>query len=172
MRLAYPPSALLADYLRAAAGLLPIAAILAMARPGIAPAAVLAGLAALFLVFGIRTALRQVTRVDLSDAQVRVSGPRAATIAWPELDRLKLAYYSTRRDRGSGWLQLELRAGHSALRLDSRIDGFDVLVERAARAAAARDLLLDPATAANLRALGIAAAAGEPIAREARGGSA
>ncbi len=52
---------------------------------------------------------------------------------------MKLAYYSTRRDRRDGWMQLELRAGASTIRLDSRIDGFAELVERAALAAAARD---------------------------------
>ena len=46
---------------------------------------------------------------------------------------MKLAYYSTRRDRKSGWMQLELGAGGARVRLDSRIAGFDRLVRRAAR---------------------------------------
>ncbi len=56
-------------------------------------------------------------------------------------------------------MQLELRAGRSVLRFDSRIEGFAMLVERAARAAARRGLSLDAATAANLRSLGIGAPA-------------
>ena len=48
---------------------------------------------------------------------------------------MKLAYYSTRRDRRDGWMQLDLRSGWSSVRLDSRIEGFAELVERAARAA-------------------------------------
>ena len=84
------------------------------------------------------------------------SGPLAASIRWDELDGIKLAYYSTRRDRRDGWMQLELRAGGSRIRLDSRIDGFAELVERAARAADARGLEPSAATAANLEALGIA----------------
>jgi hypothetical protein len=75
---------------------------------------------------------------------------------------LKLAYYSTRRDRRDGWMQLELRAGASTIRFDSRIDGFNQLVERAALAAAARGVELSAATAGNLEALGI----GRPVYRD------
>jgi hypothetical protein len=165
-RLAYPASALAADYLRAAAGLVPITAILATVRVGGVAAAVLGGLAILFFLFGVRTALCQTTRIELGDAAVRATGPLAASIAWSELDALRLAHYSTRRDKSGGWLQLELRAGRSALRLDSRIDGFALLVERAARAATARGLALDRATAANLSALGAAALAARPVTPE------
>jgi len=52
-------------------------------------------------------------------------------------------------------MQLELRAGSSKLRLDSRLEGFTKVVEASARAAEARGLRLGPATEANLRALGI-----------------
>ena len=54
-------------------------------------------------------------------------------------------------------MQLELRAGRARISLDSRLDGFDRLVSRAALAAARRDLALTDATAANLQALGIRA---------------
>ena len=166
-RLAYPGSVMLGDYLRAAAGLAPTMAILATVRVSVTTAAVLAGALALFLCFGIRTALRHATRVELSEAVLCVSGPLARSILWSELDRIKLAYYTIRRDRGGGWMQLELRAGRSVLRLDSRIEGFASLVERAARAAAARGLPLDSATAANLRSLG-----GAPVIVEPRPGAA
>ncbi len=158
-RLAYSGSTMVGDYLRAAAGLVPTAAILATTRVSVTAAAILAGVAALFLCFGIRTALRHGTRVELSEAVLRTLGLRARSIFWSELDGIKLAYYSIRRDRGGGWMQLELRAGRSVLRFDSRIEGFAVLVERAARAAARRGLSLDAATAANLRSLGIGAPA-------------
>jgi hypothetical protein len=154
-RHAYPSSAMIGDYLRAAAGFVPAAAILAIAPVGAAAAAILGGLAALFSVFGIRTALRHGTRVEMTEAGLSAAGPMAAAIRWAELDRMKLAYYSTRRDRRDGWMQLELRSGWSTIRIDSRIDGFAELVERAAGAAELRGLDLNAATAANLEALGI-----------------
>jgi hypothetical protein len=171
-RHAYPGSAMLADYLRAAAGFVPTSTILATVRVSVAAGAILAGIAALFLLFGIRTALRHRTIIEASDTAIRASGPFAASFAWSELDRLKLAYYSARRDRRDGWLQLELGAGRSVLRLDSRIDGFAALVERASRAAAARGLPFDAATTANLTALARNAPADRPAIREARGGAA
>ncbi len=152
---AYPNAAMLGDYLRAAAGLVPAVAILAAAPVGAIAATILAGLAALFLLFGIRTALRHGTRVEITDMGLRASGPLRAVVAWAELDGMRLAYYSTSRDRRDGWMQLTLRSGRSTLRLDSRIDGFAELVARAARAARARGLALNAATAANLEALGI-----------------
>ncbi len=151
----YPASAMIGDYARAAAGLVPTLAILAIAPAGPVAGALLAGLAALFGWFGLRTALRHATHIEATEAGLTVSGPLGATIRWADLDALKLAYYSTRRDRRDGWMQLELRDGHSTVRLDSRIEGFNELVERSARAAALRGLQLGPATAANLEALGI-----------------
>jgi hypothetical protein len=52
-------------------------------------------------------------------------------------------------------MQLEIGAGRARVKLDSRIDGFDRLVRRAAKVADARGVALDDATAANLQALGI-----------------
>jgi hypothetical protein len=151
----YPGSAMIGDYLRAAAGLVPIALILAFARVGAVAAAILAGLVLLFAVFGLRTALRHRSRIDMTENELRASGLLGATIRWTDLDSVKLAYYSTRRDRRNGWMQLELRAGPSVIRIDSRIGGFDQLVRRSALAASARHLVLNPVTVANLGALGI-----------------
>jgi hypothetical protein len=154
-RFSYPASAMLGDYLRAAAGLVPSLLILATVPLGSVAAIVLAGFAAIFGVFAIRTALRHGTTLEDSDGELRAIGLRPATLAWDQIDRMKLAYYSTRRDRKSGWMQLELGAGRSRLSLDSRVDGFDRLVRHAALAAAERDLELSEATATNLEALGI-----------------
>lgn len=164
---AYPHSAMFGDYCRAAAGFVPAAAILATARLGPVAYSLIGALAALFLVFGVKTWLRQATRLEMTEAQLRAAGPLGATIPWAGLDRLKLAFYSTRRDRRDGWMQLELRAGRANLSVDSRIAGFEALVERAARAAAARRLELSAATLANLQSLGItvpAAALGTEVA--------
>ena len=155
-RHAYPTSAMIGDYLRAAAGFVPTAAILA-----IAPVGAVAGDDTgrpRGAVFAIRRPHRAAPRKPNRDERSRVVRRGAARRRDPlgsSSTRIKLAYYSTRRDRRDGWMQLELRAGSSRIRLDSRIDGFAELVGRAARAAAARGIELSPATAANLQALGI-----------------
>jgi hypothetical protein len=157
----YPTSALLGDYARAAAGLVPTVAILTAVPVGTVAATVLGGFTVLFAVFGIRTALRHGTRIEATEAALSASGLRRVSIFWSELDRVKLVYYSTRRDRRNGWLQLELRSGSSTLRLDNRIEGFADLVQASARAAELRGLSFSPATSINLQALGVRLRAAE-----------
>jgi hypothetical protein len=154
-RHAYPASAMLGDYARAAAGFVPAAGILATEPVGLVGGTLLSGLAVLFAMFGIRTAVRHGTQIEATEAAVYASGLSRVSISWSELDRLKLVYYSTKRDRRDGWMQLELRGGPSTLRVDSRIDGFSELVRISARAAEARGLTLSETTAINLQAIGI-----------------
>jgi hypothetical protein len=151
----YPASAMIGDYARAAAGLVPAAVLFATTPVGSVATVVLGGFAAVFAAFGLRTALRHGTSLEMTETELRVRGPWSGTIAWKRLDRLKLAYYSTRRDRTSGWMQLEIGAGGRRIRLDSRIEGFDRVVQRAAVAAAERGIELNEATASNLESLGI-----------------
>ena len=143
------------DYLRAAAGFVPTALILTTMPVSMAASIVLSGFVALFAVFGVRTILRHGTRFEMTGSALRASGLRRTSIAWGELDRMTLAYYSTRRDRQDGWMQLELRSGWRRVRLDSRIEGFAELVDKSAKAARSRGLTLNAATLANLAALGI-----------------
>jgi len=155
-RHAYPASAMVGDYLRAAAGLVPVGILFATLPVGAVAAGVLGSFAAIFGAFGLRTALRHGTSVEMTDTELRARGLRRSTIHWDELDHMRLAYYSTRRDRRSGWMQLDLSAGAARVRLDSRIEGFDQVVRHAAHVAAARGLGLTEATMSNLEALGIA----------------
>ena len=152
---AYPVVAMVGDYLRAAAGLVPTGVVLATEPVGTVAATVLGGFAAVFGIFGLRTVVRHGTSLEMTDGELRAHGLWRRTISWARLDRMKLSYYSTRRDRRSGWMQLELGAGSARVRLDSRIAGFDQLVQRAAAAAASRSVALNDATLANLEALGI-----------------
>ena len=151
----YPTAAMLGDYFRAAAGLVPVAAVFAIEPVGPVAATVLGGFGVVFGVFGLRTLLRHGMSVEMTDTELRATGAWHRTLAWAELDRMKLAYYSTRRDRRAGWMQLELGAGGARVTLDSRIDGFDRLVRRAAEAAAMRGTALSEATVANLESLGV-----------------
>ena len=152
---AYPTSSMYGDYLRAAAGFVPTAAILTTMPVGVVAATVLSGFGAIFAVFGVRTLVRHGTRFDLTESALRASGLRRTSIAWAELDRMTLAYYSTRRDRCDGWMQLELRSGRKKVRLDSRIEGFAELVGKSASAAKSRGLTLNAATLSNLATLGV-----------------
>ena len=163
--LRYPLATLYADYLRAAFGLaltLGPLLLLEVADVVVAPLAVL-GL--LFAWFGMRTAARHLSRVELSGSAIALRGPVPRHLAWGDLELMKLAYYAPRRSRDDGWLQLTLRgAGGRSIQLDSTLAGFDQVLGVASRAARAKALPVDAATHANLAALGLEAAGGRDAA--------
>jgi len=67
----YPASAMIGDYLRAAAGLVPAGAIFATMPVAPVPATVLGGFAIVFGIFGLRTALRHNTSIEMTDTEIR-----------------------------------------------------------------------------------------------------
>ena len=157
----YPLGNLVGDYSRAAAGLLCTIAPALMVSLGSVTRAALAVLALLFLSFALRTLYRQRMRVRVSDRAI--SGrPGAAPLCWGELTSVRLAFYSTRRDRQRGWMQLTLHAGRRALCVDSYIDGFGDIARRAAVAAGTNRLSLNPASRANFQSLGISLSSESP----------
>jgi hypothetical protein len=156
----YPATTVVPDYLRVAFGVAITAGPLLALDLARGVAVLLAALALLFLWFGVRTALRQLSWVELSPAEIALRGPIRRRLAWREMRRMQLAYYAPRRARQDGWLQLTLRGPSGpAIRVDSTLDGFDDVLRRATGAAARNGLTLDPATEANLAALGLAPAA-------------
>ncbi|HEX2885794.1 hypothetical protein [Vineibacter terrae] len=155
----YARPALYADYARAAVGVaICFLPLLFVASNAVTLA--LAALGALFLLFGARTALRHATQIVADDSGIAARGPFGGRIAWERLERLKLAYYATRRDRKGGWMHMTLAGDGRTLRLDSSLDGFNDVARLAARAGVANNLEISPATRANFAALDIALPAG------------
>jgi hypothetical protein len=150
----YPASSVYSDYGRVAFGLaVTLVPLLLVDLPAVV-AGLFAVLAALFCWFGWRTWLRQRSWIELSPEAIALRGPFDRCLDWHRLEGLKLAYYAPRRSRQDGWMQLTLRGGRGSIRIDSTLEGFDRVLERAAGAVAARSLPLDPASAANLAAMG------------------
>ncbi|MFO1160050.1 MAG: hypothetical protein U1E60_14505 [Reyranellaceae bacterium] len=160
--LRYPRQTLWADYVRASAGVLLCGVPLLLIEVNHWLALVLAAGLLLFALFLVRTALRHHTRYLLGDDTLCADGPAGGIVEWRRLDRLKLSYFSTKRDRSDGWMQLSVgSAGGRAVKIDSSLDGFHDVVERAAHAAGETGLTLNEATRANLRAMGITVAGQE-----------
>lgn len=160
--LRYPRQTLWADYIRAVAGALLCGLPLLLLQVNRWIGLLLGAACVLFLLFLVRTALRQMTRYILGPDTFAADGPAGGLVEWKRLDRMTLSYYSTKRDRSGGWMQLALRsAGARPVKVDSSLDGFYDIVERAAQAAEARDLELSPATRVNLRSMGITVAGQE-----------
>lgn len=142
----------MADYGRGVAGAGVSAGFWALSPVAVYSMVLFGGLTALFLMFTLRTAMRQRLRVAADEARIGVAGGMA--LAWDRLDRLQLRYYAVRRNKGNGWMTLSLGADGRRLSLDSTLDGFDEVVARATAAARANRLALNDATRANLAALG------------------
>ena len=151
----YDPVALRGDYVRAAAGSALTGGPMLFIPAHAVATPILGGLCALFLFFGIRTWWRGRQVVAMDDDGIGLGGAGGRQIAWTELRELRLRYFSTRRDREHGWMQLIMSGPDGRLRVESTIDGFDIIVRRAAIAAKARNLPLESATIANFLALGI-----------------
>jgi hypothetical protein len=147
----YPARSLMQDYARGAAGVVFLA--IACVPMHWVLHLVFGLMAALLLSFGLRTYLRSRSRIVLDATGIAVVGPRARHLAWADLSQLKLRYFSTRRDRKQGWMELNLKAGGTSLAVESQIEGFEEIVRRATQAAIARGLAVDPSTEGNLAAL-------------------
>jgi hypothetical protein len=157
--LRYPRPTLVADYMRATAGVLLCGTPLLLLEVNRWLALILGLGFLLFAVFLARTALRHLTRYVLGPDTLCADGPAGTLVEWNRLDRLKLSYFSTKRDRRDGWMQLTVGSvGGRTVKVDSSLDGFHDVVERAARAAEASGLPLSEATRANLKAMGISVA--------------
>ena len=151
----YPLRALWASYARAAVGVGMMAVPLATAQLGAISTVVLTGLAAVFLGYGLRTALRHATRYGFDDRGVFAIGPISRAIEWGDVANVKLSYYTTKREGTSGWWQLDINGRDSKIRIESTLDGFGAIAERAVRAARTRGVELSPTTIENLDTFGI-----------------
>src|SRR5437763_16856364 len=87
----YPASAMIGDYLRAAAGLVPTGLVFATTPVGSVPADVLRRFAAIFAVFGLRTAFRHGTSLEMTATELRARRAWSGTIASGALHRLSPA---------------------------------------------------------------------------------
>lgn len=152
--LRYPTQAMMGDYLRAAFGLTLTGTPLLLSPPGSAATYILGPLALLFAIFGARTALRHRTVVELDELRVATTGLWRQELNWSELLEVKLSYYSTKRDRTQGWMQLMLRGPTGRLRFDSTLEGFPDVARRAHVTARAKGIELSEATISNFASLG------------------
>jgi hypothetical protein len=117
--------------------------------------AILLCLVVVFVVGTVRALLRARTRVEWDNSGIQTRDFRTRHLQWGDIRSVKLAYYSTRRDRSDGWMHLNIANGTTTLRFDSNLDSFKTLVDLAASAATRNDVSLDAATQYNLSSIGI-----------------
>jgi hypothetical protein len=151
----YPRSHLVAEGARSAVGLALTVGPIVLLDPIVAFAVPLYAGAALFALAAARTWMRHQSVLEVDDAGLRLLGPWPADIPWTELRDVRLRFFSTRRDRERGWMQLVVSGKARSIRLDSTLTGFSDIVSRAAIEAVQRRIPLSSATLENLRGMGI-----------------
>ena len=153
----YPLIAVLGDYFRAVLGIgisiVPL--VLVTSKPIITYAFI--AMIVVFIGFGLRTVMRHKTRIEVDDEAIAVNLPSRRRIVWSDLGFLRLKYFSTRRNRKGGWLQMTMIGAGQRITVDSKIAGFRDLLDRATRAAAENGVELDETSLANMEAIGEAA---------------
>jgi hypothetical protein len=166
-RYRYPVKSLRGDYFRAGAGLALCTLPLIFAPPFGGVFLVFGGLAVMFAVYGLRAWAWQMTVVDVTETVVSVAGPRIisgrlasrVSLAWDEVRAVKLSYYSTKRERTDGWMNLKLKGAGESLIVGSEIDGFSAIAAKAAAVAKVNSVPLSEATVSNFAVLGITVSA-------------
>ncbi|HJN04724.1 MAG TPA: hypothetical protein QF665_06410 [Alphaproteobacteria bacterium] len=145
------------DEIKAGAGLILTGGPLLFSGLSTVVFTILAAVAALFVIYAVRVALRHLTAIDVSDEMICAVGPLPARIEWTRLRSVRLRYYSTRRDRERGWMYLTVRGPDATIRIESSIEGFAAIACRAASEAERHGLELNAQTRTNLQGLGPAA---------------
>jgi hypothetical protein len=151
----YRARAIRGDYIRAGAGLALVAVPLAAAPLGPVAGSILGAAGLLFAGFGGRTWLRHKSRYRVDERGIARDGPFGTMLPWSALAGLRLRYYSTRRDRTGGWMQMTLKGDGATMRIDSTLEGFRDVARAALDAAGAAGIALDAATLENAGALGL-----------------
>ena len=152
----WPVSALAGDYLRSGIGFALSTLFFLLVTPGSIAFYALLILAVLFGLYLVQTALRARTVLTLLPEGLAVAGFFGhRLINWKALDHFALRYYTLRRDKQAGWMDLKLGSGGYAITLDDRLAGFRPILERAWEAARERDIGISSSTYANLTAAGL-----------------
>lgn len=151
----YPTPILIGDYIRAIIGTILCGVPAVMIPPHPIATSLLVFLTVVFVVYGLRTVLRQKTLISSDETGLGVDGFKQWSLAWAEITSLRLAFFPTRRSKGDGLTELTLQAGDRRLKIDSNIEGFLDIAARAYGEARARDLDLSRATLRNFQILDI-----------------
>ncbi len=151
----YATGALLKDYAGAVIGLtvfggpalfVPLSSVMVM---------LLGGLGLLFAFFAVRTVIRQFSTLVVDNQGIRVIGPRPQAVEWQELSVVRLKFFSTWRDRKSGWMQLSVKGKGGVILVDQALGDFQQLADIVFMVARNHGLSFDRNTRQNAESLGL-----------------
>ena len=152
----YPLTTLYGDYVRAFIGVVFMGTPLYFAFGNTFMMVVLGSLTLLFLLFGIRTGLRHFTVIKTSAEGIASIGPLGRRLAWDDITKVDLKYFSTSREKKSeGWMQLKICNAGGCLKMESSLQGFEQIASQAANAAFHNGAEMNETTLENFTAMGV-----------------
>lgn len=153
----YPLTSLYGDYIRTLIGLVFMGVPFYFALGNLLMSVIFGGLTLLFLYFGLRTGIRHFTVIETSPEGIAAVGPLGRRIAWDDIAKIDLKYFSTSRDRKNkdGWMQLKICNAASCLKMESNIQGFEQIAAQAATAAFRNGAEMNETTVENFTAMGV-----------------
>jgi hypothetical protein len=151
----YPLNSLYGDYIRAAIGVGFCSVPLSFVNDSPVLLTILAGVLLLFLGFGAKTAMRHLTVIQTEEEGIIANGPFGRRIAWRDINKVALKFYSTRRDTKEGWMQLTIFGATGKLTIESSLDGFNDVANSVIQAGFRNNAQMDETTMENVAALGI-----------------
>ena len=153
----YPLKSLYGDYVRSVIGLVFLGVPFFFSIGNMFMSVILGGLTLLFLVFGIRTAIRHFSVIETSPQGIVTIGPLGRRIAWSEITKVDLKYFSTSRDKNNkdGWMQLKICGIAGCLKIESNLTDFGRIAAQTANAGFANSAEMNETTVENFTAMGV-----------------
>lgn len=150
----YSRKSLYADYLRASIGLFITLGLLIAATKMTIFQYIFAGGAILFFGFLLRTLSRHLTSFTVSEEVLIKAGLFRKTFRWADLNDVTLKYFSTRRDRQTGWYELTIKSNFFSITTDSDLIGFENIMENCVFAIDRNKLTVSETTVENFSSFG------------------
>ena len=152
LMLAYPPKALGWESLKGAAGAAICFGVVGFLCPSPFLGWPIGGLGLLFGAYAMQQFRRRALRYRLDDQGLtELRGDARTAIRWQDLAEFHLKFYPQSKKDAVGTLVLILRDGsRRRFKIDSTLEQFPTLLDKAAAAARSRDLTFPPTTEANL----------------------
>ena len=153
----YPLKSLYGDYVRSVIGLVFLGVPFFFSIGNMFMSVILGGLTLLFLIFGIRTAIRHFSVIETSPQGIVIIGPLGRRIAWSEITKVDLKYFSTSRDKKNkdGWMQLKICGIAGCLKIESNLTDFERIAVQTANAGFANSAEMNETTVENFTAMGV-----------------
>ena len=152
----YPLASLYGNYLQSLAGIVFLGTPFYFSIGNVWLMPILGGLTALFVIFGIRTAIRHLSVIETTPESIAVVGPFGRRVAWSEITKVDLRFFATSRGKAEkGWMELKICDQAGCVKMESNLEGFEHIASKAANVGFRNGASMSQSTMENFTAMGV-----------------